>query len=202
MALEYVSNMSEQSVAAQTLVESADESHSNIKESILIVGGYDGVSWSSALQSFLPSKDILRSLKPMSSARWNAPIVKFNEDLYVFGGGSGSKWYDTGTINAGFLSLFCSFISLHLHIILSLSAVESYNIVNNEWTLCPSLIKRRGSLAGAALNNKIYAIGGGNGVEFFSDVEMFDPYLGRWIPSRSMLQKVLFYSVLVWYFIN
>ncbi|KAH6798333.1 hypothetical protein C2S51_034817 [Perilla frutescens var. frutescens] len=134
----------------------------NINESILIVGGYDGVSWSSALQSFFPPEDILRSLKPMSSARWNAPIVAFNEELYVFGGGSGSKWYNT---------------------------VESYNIANNEWTLRPSLIKEKCSLAGAALNNKIYAMGGGNGPDFFSDVEMFDPYIGRWIPSRSMLQK-------------
>ncbi|XP_042049071.1 kelch-like protein 3 [Salvia splendens] len=160
--LEYMSDVSEQPVYAQELVESPDEYHLNIDESILIVGGYDGVSWSSALQSFLPSKDILRSLKPMSSARWNAPVVAFNGELYVFGGGSGSKWYDT---------------------------VESYNIVNNEWTLRPSLNKERGSLAGAALNNKIFAMGGGNAMEFFSDVEMYDPFVGRWIPSRSMLQK-------------
>ncbi|XP_042015981.1 kelch-like protein 3 [Salvia splendens] len=160
--LEYMSDVSEQPVYAQELVELPDEYHLNIDESILIVGGYDGVSWSSALQSFLPSKDILRSLKPMSSARWNAPVVGFNGELYVFGGGSGSKWYDT---------------------------VESYNIVNNEWTLRPSLNKERGSLAGAALNNKIFAMGGGNAMEFFSDVEMYDPFVGRWIPSRSMLQK-------------
>ncbi|KAL1543620.1 kelch-like protein 3 [Salvia divinorum] len=160
--LEYMSDVSEQPVYAHELVESPDEYHLNINESIMIVGGYDGVSWSSALQSFLPSKDILRSLKPMSSARWNSPVVAFNGELYVFGGGSGSKWYDT---------------------------VESYNIVNNEWTMRPSLNKERGSLAGAALNNKIFAMGGGNAVEFFSDVEMYDPFVGRWIPSRSMLQK-------------
>ncbi|XP_057801116.1 uncharacterized protein LOC131016442 [Salvia miltiorrhiza] len=164
LALEYMSDVSKQPVDAQTLVESPDEYYLNTNESILIVGGHDGVSWSSALQSFSPSEDILRSLKPMSSARWNAPIVTLNGELYVFGGGSGSKWYDT---------------------------VESYNIVNNEWTLRPSLLKEKGSLAGATLNNKIFAMGGGNGVEFFSEVEMLDPFIGRWIPSRSMLQKRL-----------
>lgn len=188
-----MSDVSEQPVYAQELVELPDECHLNIDESILIVGGYDGVSWSSALQSFLPSKDILRSLKPMSSTRWNAPVVAFNGELYVFGGGSGSKWYDTGTDHACSSS---SSSSLYvMTIVLSLSAVESYNIVNNEWTLRPSLNKERGSLAGAALNNKIFAMGGGKAMEFFSDVEMYDPFVGRWIPSRSMLQKVLVYSL-------
>lgn len=83
-------------------------------------------------------------------------------------------------------------ISLNTHI--SVCAVESYNIVNNEWTSRPSLYKEKGSLAGAAVNNKLFAIGGGNGLECFSDVEMFDPYVGRWIPSRSLLQKVVYYS--------
>lgn len=95
----------------------------------------------------------------------------------------------------GKIQVLMSLISLlHLYVLthpLSLLAVESYNIVDNEWTLRPSLIKKKGSLAGAVLNNKIFAIGGGDGVEFFSDVDMFDPYVGRWIPSRSMLQKVV-----------
>lgn len=50
---------------------------------------------------------------------------------------------------------------------------------------------KKGSLAGAALDNKIFAIGGGNGVECFSDVEMYDINIGRWISTRSMLKKVI-----------
>ncbi|KAL8509252.1 hypothetical protein ACS0TY_016447 [Phlomoides rotata] len=162
MDLESISNNSTQSFGAQFPVETPDEFELNLSESILLVGGYNGVSFSSALHAFSPSEDVLRSLKTMSSIRSYASFAKFNGELYVFGGGCGSMWYDS---------------------------VESYNIVNNEWTLRPSLNKEKGSLAGAALNNKLFAIGGGNGLECFSDVEMFDPYVGRWIPSRSMLQK-------------
>lgn len=51
----------------------------------------------------------------------------------------------------------------------------------------------KGSLAGVSLNGKIFAIGGGNGCECFSEVEMFDPALGRWINSQPMFEKVLIY---------
>ena len=40
------------------------------------------------------------------------------------------------------------------------------------------------------LNDKIFAIGGGDGSAVFSEVEMFDPALGRWIDSVSMRQNV------------
>ncbi|XP_020549532.1 kelch-like protein 1 isoform X2 [Sesamum indicum] len=125
--LESISNTSVRLSGDNTPIESPDGFYSNLNESILIVGGYDGISWSPALHSFLPSHDVLRSLKPMSSARSYASVASFNGDLYVFGGGTGSTWYDT--------------------------------------------------------------VGGGNGVECFSDVEMFDPCVGRWISARSMLEK-------------
>ena len=69
--------------------------------------------------------------------------------------------------------------------------VESYNFAQDQWSLCASLNKKKGSLAGATLDNKIFAFGGGNGVDCFSDVEMYDVNVGRWIPTRSMLQKVI-----------
>lgn len=70
--------------------------------------------------------------------------------------------------------------------------VESYNPADNEWTLHPSLNKKKGSLAGATLKDKIFAIGGSNGIDCFSEVEMYDPLVERWISTRSMLQKVNF----------
>jgi len=54
----------------------------------------------------------------------------------------------------------------------------------------PSLNAKKGSLAGAALGEKIFALGGGNGQDCFSDVEMLDFDIGKWICTRSMLQKV------------
>lgn len=72
--------------------------------------------------------------------------------------------------------------------------VESYSPANDEWTLRPPLNQEKGSLAGATIDNKIFAIGGGNGIESFSDVEMLDLDIGRWISTRSMLQKVIYFA--------
>lgn len=92
-------------------------------------------------------------------------------------------------------------LSLTISTILSLShvsngcpifgAVESYNPANNQWSLCPSMNEKKGSLAGAMLDSKIFAIGGGNGTDCFSDVEMYDANVGSWIPTQSMLEKVI-----------
>jgi hypothetical protein len=60
--------------------------------------------------------------------------------------------------------------------------------------MCPRLKHEKGSLAGVTLNDKIFAIGGGNGSTTFSEVEMFDPALGRWIDSLSMRQNVQSYN--------
>lgn len=73
--------------------------------------------------------------------------------------------------------------------------VESYNPANNQWTMRPSLNRGKGSLAGATLNNKIFALGGGNGLESFSDVEMLDLDVGRWISTRSMSEQVTLISL-------
>lgn len=37
---------------------------------------------------------------------------------------------------------------------------------------------------------KIFAIGGGNGVDCFSEVELFDLYIGSWTYCQPMLEKV------------
>ncbi|KAK9283972.1 hypothetical protein L1049_012230 [Liquidambar formosana] len=146
-----------------TEFELINESHSNLSESIFIVGGFNGSSWLSDLDCYSLSRDLMETLSPMSFARSYASAVKLNGELYLLGGvDSNNLWYDT---------------------------VESYNPLSNQWISRPSLNQRKGSLAGASLNNKIFAIGGANGVECLSDVEMFDLDVGRWIPTRSMLHK-------------
>ncbi|RLN31043.1 gigaxonin-like [Panicum miliaceum] len=130
------------------------------KPSIFLIGGYNGVTWLSSLESFSPEKETLVGLTPMSSPRSYASAAALDGHIFAFGGGDGMSWYNT---------------------------VECYSSRNNEWTECPSLNRKKGSLAGICLNEKIYAIGGGDGNEAYSEVEMFDPYLGKWICSPSML---------------
>uniref|UniRef100_A0A804PXY1 DCD domain-containing protein n=1 Tax=Zea mays TaxID=4577 RepID=A0A804PXY1_MAIZE len=128
--------------------------------SIFLIGGYNGVTWLSSLDSFSPEKDAVLGLTPMSSPRSYASAAVLDGHIFAFGGGDGMSWYNT---------------------------VECYSSRNNEWTECPSMNQKKGSLAGICLNEKIYAIGGGDGNEFYSEVEIFDPYLGKWICSPSML---------------
>ncbi|KAF5471488.1 hypothetical protein F2P56_008275 [Juglans regia] len=156
-----VSNPSEELVN-ETVIDSLDELHLDPNESIYLIGGYDGESWLSSLNSYHPSQDMIKSLRPMSSVRSYSSAAQLNGELYVFGGGNGYVWYDT---------------------------VESYNPANDEWTLQPPLNQEKGSLAGATIDNKIFAIGGGNGMKSFSEVEMLDLDIGRWISTRSMLEK-------------
>ncbi|KAL5742445.1 hypothetical protein ACOSP7_029177 [Xanthoceras sorbifolium] len=144
------------------VIHPLDELHLDPTESIYLVGGYNGESWLSKLDSYFPSCDEVKTFKPMNSVRSYASVARLNGELYVLGGGDGHLWYDT---------------------------VELYNPVLDEWTSCPSLHGKKGSLAGATMNDKIFAIGGGNGVDCFSDVEMLDLDIGRWIRTRSMLQK-------------
>ncbi|XP_062232454.1 uncharacterized protein LOC133929685 [Phragmites australis] len=130
------------------------------KPSIFLIGGYNGVTWLSSLDSFSPEKDIMVGLTPMGYARSYASAAPLDGHIFAFGGGDGMSWYNT---------------------------VECYSSRNNEWMECPSLNRKKGSLAGISLNSKIYAIGGGDENETYSEVEMFDPYLGKWICSPSML---------------
>ncbi|XP_027352391.1 kelch-like protein 3 isoform X2 [Abrus precatorius] len=146
----------------QTQMKSTVELHLDPKDSLFLIGGFDGNSWLETMDLYSTSQNMIKSLKPMSSVRSYASAVWLNGEIYVFGGGNGYVWYDT---------------------------VESYNPVHDSWASCPSLNKKKGSLSGAALNNKIFAVGGGNGVDCFSDVEMLDLDIGRWIPTRSMLDK-------------
>nr|CAB3460348.1 unnamed protein product [Digitaria exilis] len=118
------------------------------KPSIFLIGGYNGVTWLSSLDSFCPEKDTLVGLTPMSSPRSYASAAALDGHIFAFGGGDGMSWYNTD---------------------------------------CPSLNRKKGSLSGICHNEKIYAIGGGDGNETYSEVEMFDPYLGKWICSPSML---------------
>ncbi|XP_058207340.1 uncharacterized protein LOC131320613 isoform X1 [Rhododendron vialii] len=133
-----------------------------IDDTILLVGGFDGCSWLSALDSYSPSQDTMKSLKPMTFPRLYASAATLDGELYVFGGVDAGTWHDT---------------------------VESYNPTNDQWVSRPSLNQKKGNLAGASLYGKIYAIGGGNGVECYAEVEMLDMNIGRWITTRSMLQK-------------
>lgn len=67
-----------------------------IDDTILLVGGFDGCSWLSALDSYSPSQDTMKSLKPMTFPRLYASAATLDGELYVFGGVDAGTWHDTG----------------------------------------------------------------------------------------------------------
>lgn len=67
-----------------------------LEESILLVGGFDGSSWLSALDCYRPSLDHTESFSPMSLVRSHASAAKLNGEVYVFGGVYENLWYDEG----------------------------------------------------------------------------------------------------------
>ncbi|XP_069146537.1 uncharacterized protein [Solanum lycopersicum] len=110
-------------------------------------------------ENVVESDDILRDESIILAGGSDANLSR---EVYVFGGKFEKLWDDT---------------------------VASYNPANDMWTLHPHLKKRNNNLSGATLKDKIFTMGGGNGTEYFAQVEMHDPQVGRWIPSRSMWQK-------------
>ncbi|KAJ8533900.1 hypothetical protein K7X08_007224 [Anisodus acutangulus] len=132
-------------LADETVFESVDKVQMD-PESIFLVGGYDGLSWLSTLESYSPSNDVLKSLKAMNSVRSYASVAKMYGELYVFRGRTGRLWYDT---------------------------VESYSPADNEWTLRSSLHTKKGTLASATLKDKFFAIDSGNGIDCFSEVDYY-----------------------------
>ena len=95
LMLESLSNHSVELVNEKA-IEPSEELQLDPTESIFLVGGYDGKSWLSALNSYFPSQDVIKSVQPMSSVRSYASAALLNGELYVFGGGDGYSWYDTG----------------------------------------------------------------------------------------------------------
>ncbi|KAL8119806.1 hypothetical protein AgCh_017065 [Apium graveolens] len=111
----------------------------------------------------------------MTTRRSYSSTAKLGDELYIIGGMDGGDiWYDT---------------------------VESYNLPSDRWVSRPSLNKKKGSLAGVYLSNKIFAIGGGNGADCFSEVEItverFDPREHSWVGVRNMSTKRTCHSVVV-----
>ena len=78
------------------VIHPLEELHLDPTESIYLVGGYNGESWLSTVESYFPFYDESKSVKPMNSVRSYASVARLNGELYVLGGGDGHLWYDTG----------------------------------------------------------------------------------------------------------
>lgn len=95
------------------IVEFSPEPHLDIDELIFLVGGYNGKTYLSSLNAYLPSQNKMKSLTPMSVVRSLASVAMISRELYAFGGGNGSEWYNTGTSPQCSFFLLCFFYKTH-----------------------------------------------------------------------------------------
>lgn len=60
-----------------------------------------------------------------------------------------------------------------------LDSVETYDPKSNTWTVTAKMSCPRGGVGVASLGGKLLAVGGHDGTNYLSSVEMYDPITGR-----------------------
>ena len=121
---------------------------------------------SNVVEEYDPVNNTWDTKLPMPTARWGAANAVIDGQVYVVGG-----------------SRLCP------HILIDPSAaLEAYSPSLNVWTVLPAMATRRWDLAAAAVNGKIYAMGGWDPVteSVLPTVEEFDPATNTWSTKSSM----------------
>jgi N-acetylneuraminic acid mutarotase len=101
---------------------------------------------------------------PMPTPRNAFGIATVKGKIYVAGG-----WGFTGPDQQGVLNV-----------------LEVYDVAADTWTPRASMPTARNALAAAAVNGKIYAMGGWTGTEVTAKVERYDPATDTWTEVRPM----------------
>lgn len=125
-----------------------------LNDKLYAIGGYDHVNDTvqASVEEYNPAANTWRMVVPMAIERVGHAAVAFNGKIYVIG----------GSVSAG-------------DNFLQLSSVEEYDPVTNIWRTMTSMPTARAGVAGALLNNKIYAIGGRRNALMLSTVEEYQP---------------------------
>ncbi|KAK9739181.1 Kelch motif [Popillia japonica] len=83
-----------------------------------------------------------------------------------------------------------------------MNSAERYNPDANQWELIQPMQRQRSDASAAALDNKIYIVGGFNGQEVMSSAEVYDTLTNQWsfiphmISARSGVSLVAFKNAL------
>ena len=118
------------------------------------IGGYDHVNDTvqASVEEYTPATNTWRMVAPMAIKRVGHTAVAFNGKIYVIGGS---------------VSASDNFLQL--------SSVEEYDPATDTWRTMTSMPTARAGVAGAVLNNKIYAIGGRSNALMLPTVEEYQP---------------------------
>ena len=80
----------EEEVAVEkATIKSIVELHLDPKDSLFLIGGFDGKSLLATMDLYFTSQNVIKLLKPMSLIRSYVLVVWLKGEIYVFGGGNG-----------------------------------------------------------------------------------------------------------------
>ena len=129
---------------------------------IFLVGGHmNGAGQTNSLLKLSLENLSLSSLSRMKVKRVGHAVAKLGQFLYVVGG-SGSK---------------------------SGGSVERYDLLANQWEDCESMNEMRFGPGIAALDGKLFVVGGQCGNSISQTVEVFDPHQGTWTYTTPMIKR-------------
>ena len=134
------------------------------KGSILLIGGYDGVTCLNSIDRYNPETDTWSNVGHLTTGRAEASAVTLGDRIYVMGG----------------ISNFSR-----------LSSVECFSfgagLANLTWHTVPDMLVCRMSFAAFVEENKIFVAGGlKTGVRTCRDVEVFHPSENIWKSSSKL----------------
>ncbi|CAF1142072.1 unnamed protein product [Didymodactylos carnosus] len=133
---------------------------------LFALGGYDGTKRLNDVESYNPDMNLWTKEAPMQISRSGAGACSFENLIYVVGG------YTTNDSVAT-----------------QLDSVERYDVLSNQWTFVRSLHCRRSALSCVLLDRKIHAMGGYDGKNFSSVVEVYDPDTDTWEFGTSLTSE-------------
>src|SRR2546430_2077122 len=137
---------------------------------IYVVGGTPPGFCTNEADAYNPATDTWTVLAPMPTPRCSLTVVALygpflgdtNWHIYAIG----------GTNTSGNIKY---------------STMEVYSPTTNTWSTGPSMITGRQSAGGAAINGKIYVVGGWAGPgQYLSNNEVYDPVANSWTAATSM----------------
>ena len=136
------------------------------QSTIFIAGGYlEGQGPVNRLFKLNLDDLSLVDLSRFETPRNCVGLCKIGQELFVVGGRRSGPWE-------------------------YLRSIERYSIAENQWfTYGEEMAEKRSDAGVAALNGKIYVVGGFNGFKQFRSVEIFDPQTGTWQSGKAMKKR-------------
>ncbi|CAF1230338.1 unnamed protein product [Rotaria sordida] len=122
------------------------------------IGGFDGRRRLGDVETYNPDTNTWKRQQSLRAGRCGAAAASLDEYIYVVGG------YASDNIEGA----------------MQLDLVERYDTITQQWSFVKSMNCRRSGLSCVTLDKHLFTIGGYDGKNFSSVVEIYDPKKDEW----------------------